>query len=178
MFPSVLQLKNRTFWNLPSFLRYYSVIFGILRICRRLGRNREGYRKQEGYFLLSLYYSLFLGQDMTEKDSLATNVIASSAAGLISRFICHPIDTLKVRYHLEYKLPLAHLWQTQSRIQAPIVATAEFRGLWAAAKTTVFRDGIKGFYRGIGAVLVGGIPATSLYLTSYEVFFMKKIFLS
>lgn len=31
-------------------------------------------------------------------------------------------------------------------------------------------EGFAGFYRGIGAVLVGGIPATSVYLTTYEVF--------
>ena len=29
-------------------------------------------------------------------------------------------------------------------------------------------EGVRGLYRGIGAVLVGGIPATCLYLTTYE----------
>jgi hypothetical protein len=33
----------------------------------------------------------------------------------------------------------------------------------------VFLIGILGFYKGFGAVLVGGIPGVSIYLTSYEV---------
>lgn len=29
-------------------------------------------------------------------------------------------------------------------------------------------EGVGGLYRGIGAVLVGGVPGTCLYLTAYE----------
>ena len=30
-------------------------------------------------------------------------------------------------------------------------------------------EGVSGLYRGVGAVLLGGVPATSIYLTGYEV---------
>lgn len=57
----------------------------------------------------------------------------------------------------------------QSRIQAPLVKSPEFDGIRAALRTTLREEGVGGLYRGVGAALVGGIPATSVYLTSYEV---------
>ena len=36
-------------------------------------------------------------------------------------------------------------------------------------KTTLIEEGIAGLYRGIGAVTIGGVPATCLYFTTYEV---------
>ena len=60
-------------------------------------------------------------------------LLASSAAGFVSRVICHPIDTLK------------------ARLQAPQLGAPRH-----------------GLYRGLTAALVGGVPATCMYLTSYE----------
>ena len=83
-------------------------------------------------------------------ENVGLNLLSSASAGFIARLICHPVDTMK------------------SRLQS---GSAEFKSL--SFVDTVVRtmrvDGFRGFYRGLGAVLIGGIPATSLYLTSYEV---------
>jgi hypothetical protein len=65
-------------------------------------------------------------------------VLGSATAGLISRAICHPIDTVK------------------SRLQA---GQPGLRSL----------EHIGALYRGIGAVLVGGVPGVCIYMTTYEV---------
>jgi len=38
----------------------------------------------------------------------------------------------------------------------------------SVAKSTIRAEGIRGLYRGFGAVILGGTPGTVLYLTSYE----------
>jgi hypothetical protein len=78
------------------------------------------------------------------------DIAGSATAGFISKFIFHPIDTCK------------------SRIQAAL-KTAEYKTTAEAFKDTLTKYGIRGLYRGFGAVLVGGIPGTCIYLTSYEV---------
>jgi solute carrier family 25 citrate transporter 1 len=65
-------------------------------------------------------------------------VLGSATAGLISRVLCHPIDTIK------------------SRLQA---------GQPAFRSTESFRA----LYRGVGAVVLGGVPGVCIYMTSYEV---------
>jgi len=81
-------------------------------------------------------------------ENVGLNLLSSASAGFIARLICHPIDTLK------------------SRLQS---GNTEFKSFTATVIQTMRVDGFRGFYRGLGAVLIGGIPATSLYLTSYEV---------
>ena len=58
---------------------------------------------------------------------------ASCYAGLVSRIVCHPMDTFK------------------ARLQAP-----------PGTKP------VGSVYRGLVAALAGGVPATCIYLTSYE----------
>lgn len=65
-------------------------------------------------------------------------VLGSATAGLISRVLCHPLDTIK------------------SRLQA---------GQSAFRSTESFRA----LYRGVGAVVLGGVPGVCIYMTSYEV---------
>lgn len=81
-------------------------------------------------------------------ESVGLNLLSSASAGLIARLICHPIDTMK------------------SRLQS---GNTEFKSFSSTVIKTMRTEGAGGFYRGLGAVLIGGIPATSLYLTSYEV---------
>ena len=83
-------------------------------------------------------------------EELGNNVFSSAIAGLVGRLVCHPMDTMK------------------ARIQAPSTTSKEFSGLLAAFRTTIKYEGMTGLYRGLGAAIVGGIPATSLYLTTYE----------
>jgi hypothetical protein len=74
------------------------------------------------------------------------NVLASTTAGLISRFVCHPIDTCK------------------SKLQA----TDSLNNIRQVVKETWKKEGIRGFYRGWVAVAMGGAPGIGIYLTSYE----------
>jgi hypothetical protein len=80
------------------------------------------------------------------------NLLGSSTAGLISRFICHPIDTIKSRKQSGFQL------YTERRISTLRMVYETLRA-----------EGFAGLYRGFGAVAIGGTPGVCLYLTSYEV---------
>ena len=41
-------------------------------------------------------------------------------------------------------------------------------GIRDAVSTTIRNEGIRGFYPGIGAVLVGGVPGIVIYISTYE----------
>jgi len=75
-------------------------------------------------------------------------IISSTCSGLIARFICHPLDTLK------------------SRLQS---GKYDSKSIYDTILKTYKREGIRGFYGGIGAVMIGGVPGVSIYLTSYEI---------
>ena len=76
----------------------------------------------------------------------AVNIASSALSGLISKGVCHPIDTCK----------------------AKLQSGTTFVGLSDLIKKTLQTEGILGFYEGLGAVLVGGVPGVVLYITSYE----------
>lgn len=81
------------------------------------------------------------------------NVLGSASAGIVSRILTHPLDTAKARLQAPasvYKGPMDALWRT-------------FR-----------TEGVRGLYRGFGAILVGGTPGTMVYLCSYE-FFKERL---
>jgi hypothetical protein len=78
----------------------------------------------------------------------------SASAGVIARVLCHPLDTAK------------------SRIQAQSTASGHsmlYRSTLHALTNTLRYEGVRGLYRGFLITLVGSVPATCLYLTSYEV---------
>lgn len=81
-----------------------------------------------------------------KKDSLLLTCLSSGTAGLVGRTICHPIDTLKAKLQIN---------------DSPA-------GLLKVVRTTWQQEGIAGFYRGLGAVMLGGIPGVCLYITTYE----------
>lgn len=90
---------------------------------------------------------------MAEKD-LLPNMLGSATAGIISRIFTHPLDTIK------------------AKLQAPPGPSSElrpFRGPLDTFTKTFRTEGIKGFYRGFGAILVGGTPGTIIYLCSYDI---------
>ena len=74
------------------------------------------------------------------------NLLASGSAGLLARCICHPIDTVK----------------------AKLQSVDSFRGIYDVVKKTARTEGLIGFYQGIGAVIVGGVPGVCVYMTTYE----------
>lgn len=81
------------------------------------------------------------------------NVLGSASAGIVSRILTHPLDTAKARLQAPgsvYKGPIDALWRTFGT------------------------EGVRGLYRGFGAILVGGTPGTMVYLCSYE-FFKERL---
>lgn len=80
------------------------------------------------------------------ESNLLVTCLASACAGLIGRTICHPIDTVKAQVQMSNKdIRLKDLIHT----------------IWKS-------EGIAGFYRGIGAVTIGGVPGVCVYITTYE----------
>ena len=73
------------------------------------------------------------------RDDTVRNILASAVAGLAGRLICHPMDTIK------------------AQLQAG-----------SMAGTGMSRFSVRGLYRGLGVTLVGGIPATAIYLNTYD----------
>lgn len=89
---------------------------------------------------------------MPSESTLLPNTVASAVAGIWSRVCTHPLDTAK------------------ARLQAiPGGAPIFYRSPWDVLRRTAQTEGIRGLYRGFGAVIVGGTPGTVLYLCSYEV---------
>lgn len=81
-------------------------------------------------------------------------MLASATAGVISRSLCHPLDTCK------------------ARLQNP---GSEFTSTFQVVRQTLRHEGIGGLYRGLGTVISIGTPAFVLYLATYEQ--AKKTFL-
>jgi len=81
-------------------------------------------------------------------------MLASATAGVISRSLCHPLDTCK------------------ARLQNP---GSEFTSTLQVVRQTLRHEGIGGLYRGLGTVISIGTPAFVLYLATYEQ--AKKTFL-
>jgi len=82
--------------------------------------------------------------------SWISTLLGSASSGLVGRVLCHPFDTCK------------------ARLQAPANFEGE-RTLWSIMKMTFQQEGMKGFYRGIGGVLIVSIPGTCVYLSTYEI---------
>lgn len=84
---------------------------------------------------------------MREKDDrLWSTCLASGLAGAVGRFICHPIDTMKAKLQVTNK---------------EITLRQLVRRTWQ-------EEGVAGFYRGVNAVLLGGVPGVCLYILTYE----------
>lgn len=77
------------------------------------------------------------------------DVLGSATAGIVSRVVTHPLDTVKAR-----------LQTTKTTFHGPIDALVR----------TYRHEGIRAFYGGFGAVFWAGTPATVVYLTSYSYF--------
>jgi hypothetical protein len=85
-------------------------------------------------------------------DSEFKSVLAgSAAASLVARAFTHPLDTVKAR----------------------LQANQTYKGPVDTFFNTFQKEGLRGLYRGFGAIFIGGTPGTMIYLSSYEVFKKK-----
>jgi hypothetical protein len=87
-----------------------------------------------------------------DSDIIAT-MLGSCLSGVFSRVLCHPLDTLK------------------ARVQAaspPFAAAAARGGVFPVLRALLRAEGVAGLYRGFTVAVVGGVPASCLYFTTYE----------
>ncbi|CAJ1953940.1 unnamed protein product [Cylindrotheca closterium] len=96
---------------------------------------------------------------MPETD-LQSNALGSAAAGIFSRCLTHPLDTAKARLQA---LPISHGPTQSSKCRGGT------SGTYSVLRTMARSEGMASWYRGFGAVLVGGTPGTILYLCSYDI---------
>lgn len=61
-----------------------------------------------------------------------------------------------------------HLCMYTAKLQSQ--SGDKYKSISELVGQTLRREGIGGFYRGISAVVVGGVPGVCLYMTSYEEF--------
>lgn len=87
-----------------------------------------------------------------KKSNTLSTTISGLIAGSLSKFITHPLDTIKSKLQID---------------------KTEFVRIREIAKLTYMSEGIKGFYKGINITIIGSIPAVGLYFGSYE--FMKGL---
>ena len=96
-------------------------------------------------------------------------LLGSSAAGMVARATCHPLDTCKAILQVQSKS------KQYSRVPASDISTNTTRGngvvyrnFFHVVRGLYKAEGFRGFYRGFGIAFFGGAPGLCLYLSSYE----------
>ncbi|KAG5492819.1 hypothetical protein JKF63_01399 [Porcisia hertigi] len=92
------------------------------------------------------------------------DVVCSALAGILARLIAHPLDTIKSVTFTGFAGD--HL--SSPAKAAPSFASAPCRSFFQSARSIWAREGVAGFYRGIGVAAVGSAPGVALYLTTYN----------
>jgi Mitochondrial carrier protein len=103
-------------------------------------------------------------------DRLLGELAAGSCAGLVADSVTHPIDTLRARLMVQRdppKAPAGEPMRAGSGSGAGAGGTY-YRGTFHALTHVARHEGIRGFYRGFGAVAVSTVPAHALYFGGYE----------
>ncbi|GFR40193.1 hypothetical protein Agub_g752, partial [Astrephomene gubernaculifera] len=80
--------------------------------------------------------------------------LAGPIAGICARLVTYPADTIKARL--------------QVQAVAPGGGAALYGSTWSAIRQVSRHEGLRGFYRGFGAVAVGSAPANLAYFATYE----------
>ena len=92
-------------------------------------------------------------------------LLSSSAAGMVARATCHPLDTCKAVLQVQSRSTKNNNIVNNKILSSSSSSYQNFsqvvRGLYGA-------EGIRGFYRGFGIAFFGGAPALCLYLSTYE----------
>ncbi|KAG5492283.1 hypothetical protein GH5_01200 [Leishmania sp. Ghana 2012 LV757] len=91
-------------------------------------------------------------------------VVCSALAGITARLVCHPLDTIKAvtftGFAGEHLVSAAAAGSPrQAAPRASFLHSA--RSIWV-------REGVAGFYRGVGVAVVGSAPGVALYLGTYN----------
>ena len=93
------------------------------------------------------------GSSSTSKDQypILVTSLSSFISGGFARCIVHPLDTLKAKIQIQ-----------QSSKQSNL-------SILHSLTHTIKTEGLQGLYRGLPIALVGSLPATCIYFTTYEI---------
>ena len=103
-----------------------------------------------------------------KENDLLVNILGSATASIISRLTTHPLDTIKAKIQAHPKLSS----NTFNNAGSKLGTTTQYKGPIDVCLKIFRTEGINGFYKGLGAVIVGGTPGTVVYLCSYD--FLKQ----
>lgn len=95
------------------------------------------------------------GQDRREKE-LRDSALSGACAGLVSSIVTCPLDVLKTRL------------QVRTERSSGKFARGGFQGVMGVAKKIWTEDGPLGFYRGLGAIILGYLPTWAIYFCVYD----------
>ncbi|KAG9229215.1 mitochondrial carrier domain-containing protein [Amylocarpus encephaloides] len=95
------------------------------------------------------------GPNGKKPTSVATNLIAGGAAGMMEALACHPLDTIKVRMQLS------------RRARRP---GAPKRGFVKTGLEICRKETPLALYKGLGAVTTGIVPKMAIRFTSFETY--------
>lgn len=103
----------------------------------------------------------------------AQHCTAGIVAGLASRLVTFPADTLKARLQVAGALERDHGGCHRPLSTGPPSSASTGARAWtlstAAAARSLWRtEGMRGFFRGFGAVAVGAAPGQAAYFSGYE----------
>ncbi|KPA86483.1 putative mitochondrial mitochondrial carrier protein (MCP3) [Leptomonas pyrrhocoris] len=94
-------------------------------------------------------------------------VACSAVAGICARVLCHPLDTVKTVAFTGFAGE--HDVRPAARPSAAAVLQEAPRSSFISSARSIWvREGITGFYRGVGVAAVGSAPGVALYLTTYD----------
>ena len=100
---------------------------------------------------------------LSDRNTAISNALGSAFAGIVSRIFTHPIDTGKSRLQAQYATT-----PSASSSSTKIQTIPHYRGTFDVLSKTFQAEGVRGLYRGFGAILIGGTPGTATYLCTYE----------
>lgn len=107
-------------------------------------------------------------------------IVCSAIAGIFARVLCHPLDTIKTvaftgfagEHQINPAAAGAAATTSTSHAAAKPITTVPREvprtSFLSSARSIQAREGMAGFYRGVGVAALGSAPGVALYLTTYD----------
>jgi solute carrier family 25 (mitochondrial folate transporter), member 32 len=99
---------------------------------------------------------------VSKMSSPAINGFAGATAGTMSGIVTCPLDVIKT------KLQIAHQRRGLKAPQAGAMTGELYQGLVGTAKGILREEGLRGFYRGLGPMILGYLPTWAVYMSVYD----------
>ena len=103
------------------------------------------------------------------------NAISGATAGFVSSIVTCPLDVVKTR--LQAQSNGSHVL-AQHRAESALSGGSGvvYRGMVGSLRTIWRNEGIRGWYRGLGALMIGYLPTWTIYFMVYEK--CKKVYIA